>query len=488
MQISIPCHRFVVKRLCNKMQRISNKMHSTTPSKLLHSQLDMFPEYGVAVENLSQGKFSLALPAMKRVHEVIGNAMGPSSDLAALVTRETANIMQYMGKYNEAKTILMKDLNNATSDKDKIRIQHHITTNYLLQCDYENAANEADKAVNLCEKEIPSTELQLPLELAGLSYSLRGLSALQLDDIDDAEEHLQLAARWSQHSASSQMIALHNLGLSHWNYDLRFDIIDQCKLWISDSEHNNDNTEVKSPDSDSEVAAIKEALGYWDEALEKAAGEDDYIGDGAAALCGPMGGSNSSLSMLGPGMESEARVVPSSSSISSKSNITKVKGKSRLISPDDRLASRLEDPSFTIAYATILCCASNACKALKQTERSAELLSAALKTVESHQNNLIVKPMLGYVLSLMAYEKMAQSQAVTAEGLFRAADEYLSGPYAINNPRWIYERGYVLGGYGVLLSKWEKRHAESVKQAESSKELLATVNIPVPHYIVPQLY
>ena len=93
----------------------------------------------------------------------------------------------------------------------------------------------------------------------------------------------------------------------------------------------------------------------------------------------------------------------------------------------------------------------------------------------------------------MAYEGMAASQAVTAEGLFRAADEHLKGPYALHAPRWQYERGYLQGGYGVLLSKWDKREGESQKALDVSKTLLLQHNewgcgsTTIPHYLFPAL-
>ncbi len=105
----------------------------------------------------------------------------------------------------------------------------------------------------------------------------------------------------------------------------------------------------------------------------------------------------------------------------------------------------------------------------------------------------MVQPVLGWVLGLMAFESMASSQAVTAEGLFRAADDYLHGPYAQFNPRWQYERAYVQGGYAVLLSKWDKRAGDSDRAHASSRELFAEFKAwrhdsPVlPHFIFPSV-
>jgi len=70
---------------------------------------------------------------------------------------------------------------------------------------------------------------------------------------------------------------------------------------------------------------------------------------------------------------------------------------------------------------------------------------------------------------------MYSSQAVTAEGLFRASLDYLhkSPIAAVNDCRVRYETAIVRGRQGLLLSKWEKREAEGKALVASSEAAIA---------------
>ena len=70
---------------------------------------------------------------------------------------------------------------------------------------------------------------------------------------------------------------------------------------------------------------------------------------------------------------------------------------------------------------------------------------------------------------------MYSSQAVTAEGLFRASLDYLhkSPISAVNDCRVRYETAIVRGRQGLLLSKWEKREAEGKALVVSSEAAIA---------------
>jgi len=522
---------------------------SNTDVQSLRQQLSMFPEYSTAQEFLAAGSFAKALPALQRVGEVLSSTMGASSPLAALVARETARTLQLQGRYEEADNLLQGclRLQHATPSQDEhtsVVLLHHITHNHMMRGDFAAAESSADEAVAICEKEVgPAGTPAVPLSLMGTSYHMRGLGALQMQEWDDAEEHLQLAARWSQHSAAAQLVALHNLGHLHWNSALcpddygdndstiesdsstdnpnpaeaRSAILAQGALWNRDRNKNKNNKSNGEKrvgtglDLDEEqTAAVREALGCWEEAIEAASSEDNASsGDSAAAaMCGPMGVAPEfapGASMLGPGMEGDARVVPSSpapakagegqpsSSDPEPNPVLKSLKKSRLRSADELLMNRLQSPQFAVWYASTLCSAAGAYVALGEPDRASELRSSALQALEPHKQTPAAQPALGWVLGLMAYDSMASSQAVTAEGLFRAADDHLKGPFALHSHRWQYERGYLQGGYGVLLSKWDKREGDSEKATGMSHELLAQhkqwgTSSPVPpHYLFPYL-
>ena len=80
-----------------------------------------------------------------------------------------------------------------------------------------------------------------------------------------------------------------------------------------------------------------------------------------------------------------------------------------------------------------------------------------------------------HFVGLLAYQSMYSSQAVTAEGLFRASLDYLhkSPTSATHDCRLRYETAIVRGRQGLLLSKWDKREAEGKALVISSEAAIA---------------
>lgn len=118
-------------------------------------------------------------------------------------------------------------------------------------------------------------------------------------------------------------------------------------------------------------------------------------------------------------------------------------------------------------YASILCDSAELRAHLGEKEHASELLSSALKALDAcaaadahgigtgnataaapvadveqvvsrDSRQLALQPILGRVLGAMAQLHAEEAQAVTAEGLFRAALEKLTGPYAIHDPRYVH--------------------------------------------------
>ena len=447
---------------CITQLRAASMSSLSSPSasiSALREQLRAFPEYSAAQADISRGKFQQALPAMQRIHEVVSGAMGSKSALAGLIDRERSLLLQLSGNFEGADKILANARVNAADDSEVVRALQQSVQNRLMWGSMSGAEAHAAEAVNICE----NAGALMPLPLIASSYSMRGVCALQMHDWDAAEEFLQLAARWSQ-TPITQIIALNNLGCVHWmlpyekeggtsslRVDTRQLTISQGKLWQSPQKLGTQDE-----------SQAKEALGYWDEALEEALkgeGEGDAA-SAAAAMCGPTGGL---ATMLGPDMEKSARVVPGAASVPAK--------KSRVRSEDEILAIRLADCQFAVAYAGIICNAAAACTHVGNKQRSGELLASAVKALDAHKSDLRAQPMLGRVLNLLAFANMAESNAVTAEGLFRASMEYLQGPFARHQPLWRGELGLARGGYGVLLSKWEKRQQDCKRELAAAEEL-----------------
>ena len=476
--------------------------------------LSMFPEYQTAKTDVANGHFKRALPGLLRVQNVISSAMGSAAPTTVHVALRTAQVLQYMGDF-EGATRQLESLTSASSssasaaapaalrNEDLTQALHASALLHLFSGSASRALQQASQALALCEG-----DASVPTGLFSPSHSLLGLCHYHLGSFDDAETHLQLAARWAE-TPLARLAALNNLGGLVWmcgaalgeggqdaegagrtvRADPRLQRIKTKSLWQKDE---GDEGSAK-PDSDVSAKAptaaaaggaagagaaagssssvegwsersAKEALSYWQEALLEAS-RPDGGGDGAAtsasaAGCAPP---SPSSSPLGPGME--PKIVPSatsaSASASSPSSPASASSSTAGLSADEVLAARLAaDSQLATAYATVLCNCADAHAALGRPAEASAALSSALRALEPHKAALACHPVLGRVLCAVAYSNMAASMAVTAEGLFRSALDKLQGPHALSDPRYQFERLAALGGYSILLSKWERRERD----------------------------
>lgn len=98
----------------------------------------------------------------------------------------------------------------------------------------------------------------------------------------------------------------------------------------------------------------------------------------------------------------------------------------------------LQAPEFAISYASMLCNIYEVCASLGKHEEGMSYLGSALKSLNKHANEPSVAPYIGRCLFLSASAHAHARDAVTAEGLFRAAIEKFSTPYALFDSRYIY--------------------------------------------------
>lgn len=127
---------------------------------------------------------------------------------------------------------------------------------------------------------------------------------------------------------------------------------------------------------------------------------------------------------------------------------------------------------FASAYAHLLCNIAEGYEILGEAPKSAEKLSLALKALNGHENDMRTALTTARILRLIACVNMQGAQAVTAEGLFRSAEEKLVSPFAKNDPRQLFESSLVTGYYGQLLCKWDKREAKGKESLEEATKLL----------------
>ena len=135
-------------------------------------------------------------------------------------------------------------------------------------------------------------------------FHFLGLSSLHKNDLMDAEQYLQMAARWSQ-SYKENAIALNNLGtLSFMKLGLSFNEINQNKIQnenknLGQNLNNNLNNNLNENDdykniihrdllyfskksethnpilTVTQLNLLNESINYWEEAIEEATTDKD---------------------------------------------------------------------------------------------------------------------------------------------------------------------------------------------------------------------
>ena len=110
------------------------------------------------------------------------------------------------------------------------------------------------------------------------------------------------------------------------------------------------------------------------------------------------------------------------------------------------------------AYVSVLCNFAELYEVTGDLQHKEEYLSAALTVIKSYEAQLasssssntsssaekesfplsqvLHKPLLGRVLSLVAHRELSVGQVVVAEGLYRSALENLTSPAALYDPRY----------------------------------------------------
>lgn len=499
----------------------------------LERDLATFPEYQESQTDFANGQFKRALPGMLRVQTVITNALGATSPMAIHIALRAGQALQYLGDFEKGAVLIEGAVMKSDNPSDGATKSSHAAPSIgaLMPSQHNEHAVRALQAASLLHLFNGSAHMALdrstsalqicqdnssvPTSLFSPTHGLIGLCHYHLGDFQQAEEHLQLAARWAD-SQSQQLIALNNLGQLFWmcgkdltlqddemvmRVDPRLQRIREKTLWQQEGDSasgprgGNDHgavgikTSGNAPSSSPSAqkyqafsqAAAREALLYWGDALEEAT-RDPATGKGpgaASSMCGPL----SSADPLGPGMK--AKTIPKSQLAASSAGESEDKGRestaltdgkgSRVVptgvASSDALSTNLQDLNFAITYSTLLCNAAAAHHELQEKDKADSMLASALRALDPHKANLASHPALGRVLCSIAYINMSAAMAVTAEGLFRSAIDKLEGPYSCNDPRFRYERMIAMGGYSVLLSKWEKREKDGQRLLDKATDI-----------------
>ena len=413
------------------IRRGRQRLHLSSASEpSLRDQLGFFPEFSNVEELQAKGKFSSAVPELERMHEVLQHNAGATSPMTLFVVRQTSEAARLSGDKMKAENVLAASMEQLKDGPQKV---HLLALRAYQSLTYGNeldrAEQDAQEAVQICE----SFEGMHP-DYLGLSYGLLGVTYSLQDSTHkrvitgEAEELLQMSTRWSQEPVA-EMCSMNNLGLYH--------------LYLG-------GDEGKDTYRDTRLGIIEGNMMWEAVATQEKAVDGEETPPGA--------GVKEALGIWEEALQGYKE-------------------------EDDLLL----DVDYAVAYAGVLALTA---QGLKQHDpvRSAEMLSSALAAISHHKEHVRARPMLGRILSLMAFNNMSASLAVTAEGLFRSSLDHLqeSSPYAVCDARWHLERALSLGGYGVLASKWEKREKDAERLSQESQALLSDGGMPFP-FLFPDI-
>lgn len=421
------------------------------------STLSSFPEYKLAQVHISKGEFDKALTLMHRVLEVINHTTGAGSEYSKYVNLQYANILRQLGSFDKiGKQLKIEELTGSY----KVKALHMMSLCSLQQGDAKESNKYSAKAVLICESHdhrqndsisnySSSNKIhhdEIDPDLLGLSYGMQGLSSLFSSDFKTAEECLQLSARWCQ-SEIYQMISMNNMGLLAW---MRNDEgISLATKYFELKKRGILNLATESTSvydiTDADTARINDCLSIWEECLNSIVNNSPMEKN---TMCGP----GEPISFI--------------NTASSGGGVDRTENSSGI---DEKLKSI----QFTAAYVTLLCNIAEAYLLLGDKQHSIDMLSSALKAVETHKDSYDCHALFGRILTNLAVAYTMNSQAVTAEGLFRSASDHLNTPYVLSDQRNAYLKANCLYFYGSLLKKWEKRERSGDALQSEANELLS---------------
>ena len=180
--------------------------------------LNTLPEYKNADEHALKGQFLQAIPLYERVLHVLESSVGATSELALHTVIEQAKVLIKQGDYDKAEHLLQQTQTRLLDKTNKSDVD---VTNWeviLLQwtsfVSFLRQENNNKSAAHLVDR---LTEAEpTDLSLYAPAFGLKGLTHLCQGEMEDAEDELQKAARWSQ-NLEQKMITLNNLGALTWS-------------------------------------------------------------------------------------------------------------------------------------------------------------------------------------------------------------------------------------------------------------------------------
>ena len=181
--------------------------------------LNTLPEYKNAGEHALKGQFLQAIPLFQRVIHVLESSVGSTSELALHTVIEQVKVLIKQGDYDKADHLLQQTHTRLVdkSNKSEVDVVNWEVT--LLQwtafVSFLRQENNSSQIASQLVDRLTDAE-PTDLSLYAPAFGLKGLAHLHRGELEEAEDELQKAARWSQ-NLEQKMISLSNLGALTWS-------------------------------------------------------------------------------------------------------------------------------------------------------------------------------------------------------------------------------------------------------------------------------
>ena len=132
-----------------RKQHLNVRLGSTAS---LREQLSFFPEFSKVEDMQANGKFSLAVPELERMHEVLQHNVETTSPITLFTVRQIAEAARLSGDKIKARGVLTASIEQLGEGPDKVhlltlRAHQSLVNGYEL----DEAKVDAQEAVRICE-------------------------------------------------------------------------------------------------------------------------------------------------------------------------------------------------------------------------------------------------------------------------------------------------------------------------------------------------
>lgn len=473
-----------------KFKFSSRKLQKVPFSSTVDSMCAMIPDYVDAASCFNSKKYKAAIPKYSRAYDILHNVM-PSDDNAAChkIVHQITQCLLRSGNVHAASSYLKQhiDTTRFVSIEHSKNVQFYCSLGLLVD---KNWTHWANILVNITQDAINTgaTTDKAWTSLLQCDYSISGLleisAAMQTagdahrnDRLDVALKMMQSAldhgptASVSDTDIVDSQDAVARIAAIGIKNNMGFCNVLKCHHPVMF--HPDDMVRVGDGDSDSD--RVLESSPFYMDFFSKSI-DDAYTFEDTGSLTTAEGQDQqreklSDIGFLADGM------------IHWQDAVEQAEALNKDIAEEKIVLSMEETAQFITSYATILCNCAIVDAYVGRRMEANNHLSTAIRLLNVHINmykggDIVIDSawqlLLAKVLTMTASAHLHGTQAITAEGLFRASmDAY---KLCEHDHRCGFDKSITLYNYGKCLLKWEKREQLGAQYQEESKALLASVD------------